>query len=316
MRYTTPLERSLIAENVRASLAKAGGSTRHTYAKFLLDLQKDTMGDAEYLQICRENELTSYLIDRLLTIGHVDEAARETQLVGEDKFLGLADLFVQHEQNAVVEDLVRARIKEKPSVRVLQWFRNYYQARGDLAAELEVTETLFRTQPMFKNYLELRDLARQLERWQALRPALLTFLEESQNIRPLIEIALDEGEIDTALQWLKRIAQKDSHGTTYPHGYAGNYGYYGEIDIDLKVAQAVEETHPHESIEVYQNRAERIIALRDRKHYEVACSYLVKVRSLHEKMGERGVWTDYIARVRELTRRLPAMKDEMAKAKL
>jgi len=31
----------------------------------------------------------------------------------------------------------------------------------------------------------------------------------------LIEIALDEGEIDKALQQLKELAKKDSYGTTY-----------------------------------------------------------------------------------------------------
>jgi uncharacterized Zn finger protein len=67
---------------------------------------------------------------------------------------------------------------------------------------------------------------------------------------------------------------------------------------------------------VYQNRAERIIALRDRKAYGAACSYLVKVRSLYEEIGEQGTWVGYIAKVRELTRRLPAMKEEMTKAKL
>jgi hypothetical protein len=41
------------------SLEKANGSMKQTYGKFLLDLQKDTMEDEEYLQICRETELTS-----------------------------------------------------------------------------------------------------------------------------------------------------------------------------------------------------------------------------------------------------------------
>jgi len=118
----------------------------------LLDLQKETMEDEAYLQICLETGLTSYLIDRLLTLGRIDEAARETQPIDDDKFLGLADLFIQHQQDAVAEGLVKARIKEKPAVSVLQWLQKYYQARENHTAELEVTETLFHTQPLLKHY--------------------------------------------------------------------------------------------------------------------------------------------------------------------
>jgi hypothetical protein len=97
---------------------------------------------------------------------------------------------------------------------------------------------LFCTQPLLKHYQRLRDLARQLDCWQTLRPASLAFLEASKNTRVLIEIALNEGEINHALQRLKELAKKDSYGTTYE----GDYGY----GIDLKVAQVAEETYPHE----------------------------------------------------------------------
>lgn len=124
----------------------------------------------------------------------------------------------------------------------------------------------------------------------------------------MIEIALDEGEIDKALQQLKELAKKDSYGTTYE----GDYGY----GIDLKVAQAAEETYPHEAIERYQQRAERLIAQRDRKKYHEACTFLAKMRSVYEKIGESGTWTSYIATLRQQNRNLPALKDELAKAKL
>ncbi|BCL84144.1 hypothetical protein ccbrp13_66090 [Ktedonobacteria bacterium brp13] len=182
----------------------------------MLDLQKETLGDEAYLHICREAGLISYLIDRLLTLGNIDEAARETQSIdNDDQFLGLADLFIHHQQDAVAERLAKARSKEKPVVRVLEWLQTYYQARENYTATLEVTETLFRTQPLLKHYQRLCDLARQLGCWQTLRPALLAFLVASKTTRPLIEIALDEGEIDKALLQLKELAKKDRYGTTY-----------------------------------------------------------------------------------------------------
>lgn len=309
VRYTTSLERDRLAEQIRTLLTKAGGSVRQSYGKFLLDLQKETLEDEAYLHICREAGLTSYLIDRLLTLGHIDEAARETQSIdNDDQFLGLADLFIHHQQDAVAERLVKARSKEKPAVRVLEWLQTYYQARENYTATLEITETLFRTQPLLKHYQRLRDLARQLDCWQTLRPALLAFLVASKTTRPLIEIALDEGEIDKALLQLKELAKKDRYGTTYE----GDYGY----GIDLRVAQAAEEADPHEAITLYQQRAERLIAQRDRKQYHEACTFLAKVRSVYEKIGERGAWASYMATLRQQNRNLPALKDELAKAKL
>src|SRR6266536_3353683 len=307
VRYTTPLERDRLAEQIRTLLTKAAGSVRQSYGTFLLDLQKEMLEDQAYLYICREAGLTSSLIDRLLTLGQIEEAARETQSMDDDVFLGLADLFIEHQQDAVAERLMKARSKERPAVRILQWLQTYYQARENHTAELEVTETLFHTQPLLKYYQRLRDLARQLDRWQTLRPALLAFLEASKNTRPLIEIALDEGEIENALQRLKELAKKDRYGTTYE----GDYGY----GIDLKVAQAAEETYPHEAIALYQQRAERLIAQRDRKQYREACTFLAKMRSVYEKVGEHGTWASYMATLRQQNRNLPALKDELAKAR-
>src|SRR6266571_6523219 len=79
--YTTPLERQTLAEWIRDVLIdeeeEVSGSQRKAYGKFLLDLEKDTLDDEAYLRICRETGRTSDLIDRLLTLGRIDEAAKE-----------------------------------------------------------------------------------------------------------------------------------------------------------------------------------------------------------------------------------------------
>src|SRR5437870_10983218 len=202
--YTTPLERQTIAAWIRDVLTdeeeEVSGSQRKAYGKFLLDLEKDTLDDEAYLRICRETGRTSDLVDRLLTLGRIDEAARETQRVDDLAFLGLVDLFIQHGQDAVAERMVRVRIKEKPALHLLEWLQKYYRDRGNHVAELEIAETLFRTQPYLRRYQELRDLARQLGRWETLRPELLAFLEQTSNTTLLIQVALDEGDIDHALQ--------------------------------------------------------------------------------------------------------------------
>ena len=59
------------------------GSERQAYGQFWLDLQKETLSDEAYLHICRETGLTSELIDRLLTLGRIDEAERATQPIDD-----------------------------------------------------------------------------------------------------------------------------------------------------------------------------------------------------------------------------------------
>ena len=210
--YSTPLERQTIAEWIRDVLTDeekaVAGSTRQAYGKFLLDLEKDTLDDETYLRICRETGRTSDLVDRLLTLGRIDEAAKETQPVDDHAILRLADLFIQHGQDAVAERLVRARIKENQPLHLLEWLQKYYHARGNYTAELEIAETLFRAQPYLRRYQELRDLAGRLDRWETFRQELLAFLEQTKRSTLLIQIAMDEGDIDHALHLLKRDGEE------------------------------------------------------------------------------------------------------------
>ncbi len=339
VRYTTPLERQTIAEWIRETLAdeeqEIAGSERQTYGKFWLDLQNETLDDEAYLRICRETGRTADLVDRLLALGRIDEAAQETRRADDYSLLGLANLFIQHGQDAVAERLVKARIsgpirpakdaaglvlrsqpgraeEEEPDWRILEWLQKYYRDRGNHATELEMAETLFRTQPSLKRYQELRARSERLDRWEGLRRELLTFLEQARNTSLLIQIALDEGDIDQALQRLQGTAKKDGYGYTY----SDRYSYYGYSDVAFEVARAAEEPRPHAAIELYRQFAERLIAMRDRKRYELACTYLVKVRALYEKLGEHEAWTSYVAALREQNRNLRALKEELANAGL
>jgi catechol 2,3-dioxygenase-like lactoylglutathione lyase family enzyme len=313
--YTTPLEQNTIAERIYALQAaeneKTRGSHNHAYGRFLLALGQETLSDEAYLQICRKNGLFSELIERLLTLGRIDEAEIATQPIDNQGLLRLADQFIQHKQDTIAEHLVRARIKEKPDTYVLIWLLRYYQTRENHSAELEIVTMLFRAQPLLGHYQELRNLARQLECWEKIQSEVLAFLEQTHNTQLLIQIALDEGEVNTALKLLRTITTKDHYGYTY----TSSAPYY-QHEIHLTVARAAEETRPREAIQIYQHHAERLIALRERKNYQAACSYLTKIHSLYERLAEHELWTQYIATVREQNRSLRALKEELAKAGL
>lgn len=104
-----------------------------------------------------------------------------------------------------------------------------------------------------------------------------------------------------------------------PHGHDGyqwKYDYARTPDVALKAAERTEEVSPHASIDLYQQHIEHLITGRGRGNYQVACQYLVKIRSLYEKLDEPEQWTNYIASLRKLHSRLPTLKEELTVAGL
>ena len=81
-------------------------------------------------------------------------------------------------------------------------------------------------------------------------------------------------------------------------------------------SKASEDTHPLASIEIYQRYAERLIDQRGRDNYRQACEYLTSMGNIYQKIGQSTVWTDYIMSLRAKYKNLPALRDEMAMAKL
>jgi|SRR5450755_867103 hypothetical protein len=71
-----------------------------------------------------------------------------------------------------------------------------------------------------------------------------------------------------------------------------------------------------EAIELYRQRAERLIAQRGRQNYQQACTFLAKMSALYEQLGEHDAWTSYLTGLREQNRNLRALKEEMADAGL
>jgi uncharacterized Zn finger protein len=114
------------------------------------------------------------------------------------------------------------------------------------------------------------------------------------------------------LQRLQGIAKKDAYG----YSYSDHIGYFGFGDVAFEVARAAEETRPRAAIEIYQQFAERLIAMRGRKRYQLASTYLVKMRALCEKLGEGETWMRYITALREQHRNLRALKEELARVSL
>jgi uncharacterized Zn finger protein len=268
--HATAEERRMVAGWVREVLPQgtdwSANFHRQVYGGFLLDLEEDVLDDETFLRICRETGRVHDLVDRFLALGRLDEAIAQAERVGDYELLGLADIFVQHGHGEVAERLMRERSEKTQDTRVLDWLKERYKARGDQVAALELARTIFRLRPSLEGYREIRELAAPLDRWEAVRPALRLFLQEARRDDLLIQVYLDEGEIDHALEAVK--AKRTP-----------SYGYYG-YSMALEVAKAAEETRPRAALDLYQQHAEGLIAQQGRQNYQQACRYLAKVRRL------------------------------------
>lgn len=305
---TTAQERRMLADRVRAELPSGGQVhrdwVRQSYGALLLDLEAETLDDESYLRICRETGRRRDLVDRLLALGRLKEAADEARQVGDYALIELANLFVAHGQAETGERLMAERAPRTQDTRVLEWLKERRAARQDSAGALELAEQIFRTRPSLEGYREIRALAAPGDEWERLRPALLKFLAERQFDHLLIDIYLDEGEIDRAIALVETPLTR--------HSFL--YGY-GESKA-LQVARAVEAARPEAALAIYQREVTRRIEQRGRGNYQEACQLLERVRALYERLGQREQWERYIDDLRDRYRGLRALKEEMAHAKL
>src|SRR6266566_2925719 len=311
LQSTTPEEKHLVAQWVRTALAELQEKKqesdwrRKRYGSLLLALEEDLLSDEEFLRIGRETKSIQAVVTRLLELGRADEAVQDASQVNGWQLLKLADLFVQYGQDAAVERMMYEKAQQEMYSSAAEWLKNHYLAKNNLPAALEMAELTFHKRPWFAEYQKMREISMELGNWEAVRQEALTFLETTKNISTLVEAALDEGDIERALQLLK--ATKPSG----PDGYQWQYDYARTPDVALKAAEHAEEMYPRASIDLYQQHVERLIAGRGRSNYQVACSYLVKIRSLYEKLDETGQWTTYIAWLRKRHSRLSTLKEEL-----
>jgi hypothetical protein len=310
--YVTPKERRTMVSWVRESLQQdtqwRTDYSRQKYGQFLLKLEKD-LDDESYLQICRETGRIYDAVERLLKLKRVAEAEEVAEQASDSDLPRIADLFVWHGQDGVAEDLMRQRSRKTQDWHILPWLKKFYLDRYDLEAALDVADAIFCHYATIEGYREIRRLAKSLDAWTSTRSKLLAFLDNAHNIELPIQIALDEGEIDRALELVKRQLENSS-----------SYGWGAKAsplsDANLSVARTVEVSRPRAAIDIYQQHVERLIEQKEWGSYKTACEYLVKIRKLYENLDEENAWASYITDLRKKYNRLRSLKAEMETAGL
>lgn len=309
LKHTDEEEKKQVAKWVRTAMnasRHAGNELtdnwhRQAYGGFLLQLEAKSLDDEAYLRLCRETHRLNDLVTRLLKLRRVDEARDEALHAGDYELLELADIFVQHKQAEVAEQLMTERAKTTKDTRIFEWLKEKSKQKDNYADALMWARRIDKERPSLEGYREIRKLATRVGRWTTERVELLADFERRKHFDLLTQIHLDEKDIDAAL----KTAEKTQ----------GGFPYFAP-DLRLQVAQAAAETRPRDALRIYLQAAEQIIKPRNRGAYSEACKYLVRVRALYQKLGEDLVWQQYLSKLKEETKAMRAFKEEMAKAKL
>ena len=188
-----------------------------------------------------------------------------------------------------------------------------------LVAALRVEGFLNRSD--VNTYREVERASRKKGCWEQVRSALLRYLEtgaapssavgwplpdaglpfpgrrfrrDSPDYDRLIEIALYEKRTEDALRWFREAPHKDQHADA--------------------IARAVAKTHPDVSLDVWQRKAESLIARVQPSAYRDAMPYLSKMERLMRRLGRSDDYLRYIAALRarhKAKRRLMAELDKL-----
>jgi hypothetical protein len=246
-------------------------------------------------------------VERLLEMERVREAEDVSSQASDYLLLGLADLFVAHGQPDTAERLVRARLPNNPDSRLMEWLKEYLTKTGKPDEALTLSERLFWLRPSTPGYEAIRKIAQPLHRWDELRQQVLDRLGDQKQFALLTEIYILEKEIGLALDSYARSEQVSK--AAYPW-------WLGSFDLQIRLAEAAEVSHPQDAIRLYLAVAEQMIGQRNRGAYAEAAQYLARIYRIDERLGDLGEWKTLISRIREQYKRLPALIDELGKAKL
>ena len=151
LKHATADEKRVVAGWARTAMLAATGQydsyRRKAYGGFLLELEDDHLDDDAFLEICRESGRLDDLVDRLLTLGRLDEALAEADPARDSDLLTLAGIFGVHGHGRRLEPLVAKRIETTRHYGLLTWLKDQHEARGDLAEGPGPGQTVARTTP-------------------------------------------------------------------------------------------------------------------------------------------------------------------------
>jgi uncharacterized Zn finger protein len=287
---------------VRAEIPKSRDWAREALVD-LLRARKERMGRAEDAgALIRELGTPEQRAFLLIDEGEIEEAVRLMQPVLANKpglVTEFADALVAaRAAEAAVAVVTEHAEGERGSAWCIDWLVKYYRQHGRRQEALVWQQKVFLLRPSVEAFQALREVSRKLGSWEQVRTAALKAMEASKRFGPLTEIALYEGDVPRALQLLPRMQPWER----------GQYQW--------RVAQAAENSHPREALALYTELVEHAIRGRDRRAYQQAVQHLKRMKAVYKALEAPSDWEAYLRSLRAEYRHLPALQDEMRRARL
>ncbi|MEJ7617947.1 MAG: SWIM zinc finger family protein [Pyrinomonadaceae bacterium] len=289
-----------IEKRVRTVIAKSRDWGREALVGFLAEGQKRRGRAGEAAALIREAGTPEQQVLLLAKEGEIEQAVRQMREILKSKpglATQFADALVQAKAKGAAIELVAERA-EKGDSWCASWLAKYYRQHGNAEEALAWQRKVFLAQPSVEAFKALGEVSRKSGTWEQVKIDALAALERKKAVSPLIEIALHEGDVARALSLLPRVER----------------GAWR--DYKREVAQAAEKKHPEAALVLYQEMAERAIGERQRRSYEAAAQHLKRVKAMYERLNTQAAWDAYLQGLRSRYAHLPALQDEMRKARL
>jgi uncharacterized Zn finger protein len=300
--HATDTDWTWIEQRVRAEISKSRDWGREALVDLLRE-RKERTGQAEDAgALVRELGTVEQRTFLLIDEGKIDEAVRlMRQVVGDKPGLvtEFADALVVAGAAVAAVALVTEHAQvESGSAWCMDWLVKYYRQHGRRQETLAWQQKVFLLRPSAEEFQALRELSRKLGSWDQVRADALKALEGSKHFGPRTEIALHEGDVLRALELLHRMQPWERR------------------QYQSQVAQAAEKSHPQEALSLYTELVEDAIRGRDRRTYQQAVQHLKRMKAVFKALNAVSNWDAYLQSLQVQCRHLPALQDEMRRARL
>jgi len=322
LRYVRPKDIPAIRARIETALerqrrSRYGGWGVGVYESFLSDLDALDNVDPEItLQRLREKGVYNVLFEKLLALGRAQEAIAVVRehLKGIGERLVVLPRLVEAGYDDDAIQLARELLYFKQSDdyvsqfhnnQVVEWLLRRYDARGDRQASLALQLERMKAHPQIEFYRQLKGTAQALNQWETLHPTILQQLNTGGQFEVITRVYLDDENWDAAWETLEKVKPSTS---SIP-------GLYRE-HLDLEVAEASHHARPDRAIPVYLKYVRRAIDQRNRQDYQRAAVYLATLRDLYRRTDAEAKWQELINGIKTEFKKLPALQDELRRARL
>jgi uncharacterized Zn finger protein len=183
--------------------------------------------------------------------------------------------------------------------RAREWIARYYRSHGSPQEAVEAQQKVFLSSPDIFHFAELKKISVKTKNWEEVRQKVTEELEQKKNFRMLIEIALAEKDVLSALELLPQLSKSSDL-----------------LTVRESVARSAAREHPKPALVIYQQMAEIAVEGRNRPSYVRSVGYLKQGKKLALQIQKENEFTGFVEKLRKKYANLSAFQEELQKAKL